>query len=197
MKSDFIAERMTLNTCVRGQSYYIIIYNRARDTVVWLRPVKYHHGYCPILCQLSKWSLCLRGMGQMPEINVNDKGICNPPDSEILGIKGSSSTRRWRRDDSLSGTRTAIGCLRLLPVKKVRKSRKKKPNPSQRGPKLDGKRQLSTRTRGPCRRIDVLQGAKKCHRKCTNRCYGIRNTCEYACTEKHSKRERLGKEVAD
>ncbi|KAF0039999.1 hypothetical protein F2P81_008234 [Scophthalmus maximus] len=116
-------------------------------------------------------------MVQMPEINVNDKGICNPPDSEILGIKGSSSSRRWRRDDSLSGTRTAIGCLRLLPVKKVRKSRKKKPNPSQRGPKLDGKRQLSTRTRGPCRRIDVLQGAKKCHRKCTNRCYRIRNTC--------------------
>ena len=64
---------LTLNICFPCQSYYIIIYNQEHDMVVWLKPVKYHHSCCPILCQLSKWSLCLHGMVQIPEINVNDK----------------------------------------------------------------------------------------------------------------------------
>lgn len=55
------------------QSYYIIIYNQVHDTVVWLKPAEYHHSCCLILCQLSKWSLCLHGMVQILEINVNDK----------------------------------------------------------------------------------------------------------------------------
>lgn len=59
--------------CFPCQSYYIIIYNQVHDTVVKLKPVKYHHSCCPILCQLSKWSLCLHSMVQIPEINVNDK----------------------------------------------------------------------------------------------------------------------------
>lgn len=61
------------NICVPWQSYYTIIYNQVHDTVVRLKPVKYHRSCCLILCQLSKWSLCLRGMVQIPEINVNDK----------------------------------------------------------------------------------------------------------------------------
>lgn len=61
---------LTFNPC---QSYYTIIYNQVHDMVVWLKSVKYHHSCCPILCQLSKWSLCLHGMVQIPEINVNDK----------------------------------------------------------------------------------------------------------------------------
>lgn len=61
------------NICIPCQSYYIIIYNQVHDMVVWLKPVKYHHSCGPILCQLSKWSLCLHCMVQIPEINVNDK----------------------------------------------------------------------------------------------------------------------------
>lgn len=62
-----------LNICIRCQSHYFIIYNQVHDMVVWSNPGKYQHSCCPILCQLSKWSLCLHGMVQIPEINVNNK----------------------------------------------------------------------------------------------------------------------------
>lgn len=62
-----------LDICFPCQSYYIIIYHPAHDMVVKLKPGKYHHSCCPILCQLSKWSLCLHSMVQILEINVNDK----------------------------------------------------------------------------------------------------------------------------
>lgn len=58
---------------IHHQYYYLIIYNRVHDMVVWLKPVKYHHSRGPLLCHLSKWSLCFHGMVQIPEINVSDK----------------------------------------------------------------------------------------------------------------------------
>lgn len=65
----------------------IIIYDWVHDTVVWLKPAKDHHSCSPILCQLSKWSLCLHCMVQIPEINVNDK------ESATLGILKSSGLK--------------------------------------------------------------------------------------------------------
>lgn len=55
--------------------------------VVRLKPVKFHHSCCPILCQLSKWSLYLHGMVQIPEINVNDKESATLQIPRSLGLK--------------------------------------------------------------------------------------------------------------
>lgn len=61
------------NICIPCQSNYFIIYNRLHDTLVELKPVKYHRSRGRILCQLSKWSPRLHCMVQIPEINANDE----------------------------------------------------------------------------------------------------------------------------
>lgn len=90
--------------------------------VVWLKPVKYHHSCYPILCQLSKWSLCLRGMVQIPEINVNDK------ESATLRILRSSGLKVQVPVDAGKGWLTVrpgglSGVSSPPDVKKVRKSK--------------------------------------------------------------------------
>ena len=129
--------------------------------VVWLKPVKYHHGYCPILCQLSKWSLCLSGMVQIPEINVNDK------ESATLRILRSPGLKVQVPVDAGKGWLTVQPGVGWRVSSQLRKSGRVKV--SQRGPRLDGgKQQLPPppRTRGSClRRNERKDGENKRERE--------------------------------